>query len=248
MGTPSDYVEFHQYCRQIGRYPLLFHDQEYELAKRYQKGDVTAGQQIIRANLRFVVKVSRKYFYTGHNCLEIIQEGNLGLIRALHRFDPDRGVPFIFYAVWWIKATIKVFLQKSGKVHTGSLEHAKGLLPLDKTIGDDDACRWVDFLTDGVHPEKHYYERERSQHISALLQHCFSFLSQREVLVITQRFFTDPPVTLKEIGMQLGVSRERVRQLQVRSMEKMKGILNDQGRQLMESESHDTPALKEIRC
>jgi len=127
MDNFYDYQELQIYRRKIMQYSILTHDQEYELAKKYQTGDQEAGQRIIHANLRFVVKVSRKYFNSGHNCLEIIQEGNLGLIKALTRFDPDRGIPFIYYAVWWVEATIKSFIHKSGKVHTGSLGHAKDL-------------------------------------------------------------------------------------------------------------------------
>jgi RNA polymerase sigma factor (sigma-70 family) len=244
MESINDYAEFQQYCREIQQYSNLTHEQERELAKRYQQGDGAAGQKIIHANLRFVVKVSRKFFYSGHNCLDIVQEGNLGLIKALERFDPERGIPFIYYAVWWVEATIKAFMQKSGKVHTGSLRHAKNLLSLDEHIGNDDndKDRWIDFLTDGSDPEKQYYGKERSHDISSLFQHCFASLSQREVSVIKQRFYADPPIKLKEIGMQLGVSRERVRQIQMRSMEKLKQVLENQVECFMGSDTLDSHA------
>ncbi len=237
-----DYGDFLQYYRQIQHYSTLTHEKEFELAKRYQKGDETAGQQILQSNLKFVVKVSRKYFYCGHNCLEIIQEGNLGLIKALNRFDPERGIPFIYYAVWWIEAFIKAFLNKSGKVNTGSLSHAKNLFSLDEHLGkdDNDKDRWIDFVTDGTDPEILYNGREASYNISTLLQHCFSFLSQREVSVLKQRYFSDPPVKLKEIGMQLGVSRERVRQIQTRSMEKLKQVFVDQAGSFFKSNTLDS--------
>jgi len=230
MGTMNNDREFQQYCREIMHYPSLTHEKESELARQYQEGNETAGQQIIQANLRFVVKVSRKYFYCGHNCLEIVQEGNLGMIRALKRFDPERGIPFIYYAAWWIKAFITAFMSKSGKVNTGSLGHAKNLFSLDEHLGNDDPDkdRWVDFLTDGNDPEKLFYGKQGSNNISSLINHCFTFLSPRELSVLKQRYFSDPPVKLKEIGTELGVSRERVRQIQVRSMEKMKRVLEDQ--------------------
>jgi RNA polymerase sigma factor (sigma-70 family) len=230
MDKNYNYNGYQQYYREIQHYPLLTHEKVCELAKQYQEGNEAAGQQIIQANLKFVVRVSRKYFYCGHNCLDIIQEGNLGLIKALHRFDPGRGIPFIYYAVWWIKAFIMAFMSRSGKVHTGSLSHAKKLLSLDEYLGNDDhdKVRRVDFLTDGNDPEKMFHGKETSSNASCLLDHCFTFLSDREVAVLKQRYFSDPPVKLKEIGAQFGVSRERVRQIQVRSIEKLKQALEDQ--------------------
>ena len=250
MDTVNNYDDYQQYYREIQHYPRLTHEKEYELAKQYKKGNEDAGQQILQSNLKFVVKVSRKYFYCGHSCLEIIQEGNLGMIKALNRFDPERGVPFIYYAVWWIKAFIMAFMTKSGKVNTGSLSHAKNLFSLDEHLGNDDSdkVRWIDFLTDGNDPEKLFYGKQTSNNISSLLDHCFSFLSQREVSVLKQRYFSDPPVKLKEIGTQLGVSRERVRQIQVRSMEKLKKVMENQARDFFKSntiESHPFPGNRQ---
>jgi RNA polymerase sigma-32 factor len=241
MESSYDYGDFQQYYREIQQYPSLSHEKEYELAKQYHKGDEAAGQQILQSNLRFVVKVSRKYFYFGHNCLDIIQEGNLGMIRALNRFDPERGIPFIYYAVWWIKAFIKAFMTKSGKVNAGSLSHAKNLFSLDEHLGNDDPDkdRWIDLLTDGTDPEKLYNGKQVSNSISTLLNHCFTFLSPREVSVLKQRYFSDPPVKLKEIGTQLGVSRERVRQIQTRSIEKLKQVLEEQESGFFESNTNE---------
>lgn len=241
MKRTHDHSELQFYYREIKRFPVLTHEEEYELAKRYQNGDAEAGQQMIHANLRFVVKVSSKYFNSGYHHLEIIQEGNLGLIRALKRFDPERGVPFVYYAVWWIEATIKAFLLKSRKVHTGNLGHAKDLLSLDENIGNDenDRDQWIDFLTDGADPEKIYRGEEATRNITGLFQQCIDALPERDARVIMQRFFADPPVKLKDIGEQLGVSRERVRQLQVRSMEKLRLVLEGMGSHLSEAEAHD---------
>lgn len=236
MDAMTDYNDFQQYYREIQQYPPLTHEKEYELAKQYQEGNEAAGQQIIQSNLRFVVKVSRKYCYCGHDGLEIIQEGNLGLIRALNRFDPERGIPFIYYAVWWIKAFISTFLSKSGNVKTGSLNHAKNLCSLDEHLGNDnDKDRLVDFLTDGIDPEKLFYGKQTSYNISSLLHNGLTFLTEREVSILKQRYFSDPPVTLKEIGAQLGVSKERVRQIQMKSMEKLKHVLENQASCFSES-------------
>jgi RNA polymerase sigma-32 factor len=231
MDYINGYQELQIYRRDIMQYSVLTHDQEYILAKRYQQGDQEAGQQIINANLRFVVKVSKKYFNSKHNCLEIIQEGNLGLMKALTRFDPDRGIPFIYYAVWWIEAMIKSFIHKSGKVHTGNLGNAKDLYSLDENIGHDENDKncWVDYLSDDTDLEKDFCDKETSRNISSLFDHCFSFLSKREAFIINQRFYADPPCTLTEIASQLGVSKERVRQLQIRSMEKLRQVMEEQG-------------------
>jgi RNA polymerase sigma factor (sigma-70 family) len=230
MANRHDYSELQLYLRKIRRYPLLQPEEEYSLAKQYQQGDVSAGQKIIHANLRFVVKVSQKYFNSGHNYLEIVQEGNLGLMKALTRFDPDRGVHFIYYAVWWIEASIKDFIRKSSKIRTGTLRHTKDLLSLDETIAGDpsETDRWVDYLTDDFDLESLYSGREISRQVSFLFQQGFTMLTRRELFIILKRFYSDPPVTLMEIGSQLGLSQERVRQLQVRSLQKMKQFLEDQ--------------------
>jgi RNA polymerase sigma factor (sigma-70 family) len=239
MDKSFDYYELQQYRQHIMKYSILSPKKESELAKRYKQGDKEAGQQIINANLRFVIKVSQKYFNTGHSYLEIIQEGNLGLIKALERFDPDRGIPFIYYAVWWIEAMIKTFIHKSGKAHTGRLGHARDLFSLDESIGteDNDRNNWIDFLTDSSDVEKTYCEEERTHNLTSLFHHCFTFLSEREAYIINQRFYAEPAVTLSEIASQLGVSKERVRQLQLRSMEKIRQVLEDKGASLSELET-----------
>lgn len=230
MGNRHDYSELHLYLRRIRRYPLLTQEEERQLAQRYRKGDLAAGQKLVHSNLRFVVKVSQKYFESGHSYLEIVQEGNLGLMKAVPRFDPDRGVQFIYYAVWWIDASIKDFIRRGFKVRTGTLKHAKDLLSLDETIADDprETDRWVDYLTDDSDLEAQYSGSEVSRQVSTLFKQGFTTLNQREAYILHKRFYSDPPTTLMEIGSQLGLSQERVRQLQVRSLQKMKKFLEKQ--------------------
>lgn len=136
---------------------------------------------------------------------------------------------FTSYAVWWIKAFIKKFMYKSTKVHTGTLTHARELVSLDEQLGSDDATnsRLLDFLTDEDDPEKLFHVRQVSDNISSLLAESFRFLSKREVFILRKRFFSDPPLTLKQIADQLGVSRERVRQIEAKSIKKLKKILED---------------------
>jgi RNA polymerase sigma-32 factor len=227
MNKAYDYKDLQQYRQKIMQYSILSHEEICELIKKYRQGDHKAGQQVINANLRFVVKVCQRYFKSGHRNLELIQEGNVGLIRAIDKFDPDRGIPLICYASWWIKAMIKTFIQRSNKNHIGNLGHAKGLYSLDEPVGNDenDKYCWVDFLPADTDIEKQYFDDERTRNISSLFKHCFSYLSEREVYIINKRFYADPPQTLTEIASHLGVSKERVRQLQIRSIEKMKKVL-----------------------
>ncbi len=216
-----DLLEYYNYIHQ---YPRLSQKKECELARQYQGGDETAGQQIIQANLRLVVKVSSKYFYSGHNHLELIQEGNLGLIKALNRFDPERGIPFGYYAVRWIESTIRTFMEKHTKISTGTPSQTGKLFFLEECLrSDGSTC--IDCLTEATDPERLYCDREVSHKISSLLYHCFTYLSEREVSVLKQRYFLDPPVTLKGIGIQLGISKARVRQIQLRSLKRLKHVI-----------------------
>jgi len=249
MEPQYSHLALNQYCREISLYPPLTHEKEYELMRQYQEGNEAAGQQIIQRSLKFVVSVSRRYFYCGHHCLDIIQEGNLGLIKALKRFDPERGVPFTSYAAWWIRAFIMNFMYRSGKVSTGTLSHAKNLFSLDEHHGDDDTegNRLIDYLTDGSDPEKLFHGKQTSEINSSLLDHCFTSLTTREVFILKKRFFSDPPVTLKEISRQLGISRERVRQIQMKSMIKLKKILENRSDTSCECNHFDSGQFPEYR-
>lgn len=243
----NEYGDYKQYCREVQQYETLDHQQEYDLARRYQQGEREAGEKILRANLRHVLRTSRKYFNSGYHYLDIIQEGNLGLIKALTRFDPERGVPFFYYAVWWVESMIRDLLYKGSRVNTGSLQHAKQLLSLNKSIGEDenDKDQWLDFLTCGDDPEKVCFTKERSDRIAALFDYCFTFLTPREVDIIKHRFYTEPPATLNALGIRLGISRERVRQLQMRSMEKLKQVVAEQAELFLDPQIFDVSSLSD---
>ena len=225
--------DFELYTKKIREYVLITPAEELDLARRYRQGDVTAGQKIITANLRFVVKIAQSYFHLGYGPLEIIQEGNMGLVKALTRFDPDMGVRFICYAIWWIKAFIRNFIHKSYQVHTGRLTHAKGLVSLDCAFsGENDGpeeCMLDRLLAQGPSQADRYAEKERNAHLLKLLDSDPPILTKREVFIIEKRFFSDPPSTLKDIAAQIGITRERVRQIEMRSLKRMrKAIENEQ--------------------
>ncbi len=230
MGSKYSCSDFELYTRKIKDYTLLTPDDELDLARKYKQGSVTAGQTIITSNLRFVVKIAQSYFRLGYGPLEIIQEGNMGLVKALTRFNPEMGVRFICYAIWWIKAYIRNFIHKSYQVHTGRLTHAKGLISLDCSLsgGDsegNDECLIDHVLYQGPDQDDCYAQKERQEYLMKLLASDPPILSKREVFIIEKRFFNDPPSTLKDIATEIGITRERVRQIEVRSLKRMRDAI-----------------------
>lgn len=173
MGSRYPSSDFENYTRKIKDYSLLTPEEELDLARRYRQGDIEAGKKIITSNLRFVVKIAQPYFHLGYGPLEIVQEGNMGLVKALTRFDPDMGVRFICYAIWWIKAYIKNFIHKSYQVHTGRLTHAKGLVSLDSTIPSDtdhEESLLDHLLYEGPDQDDFYSYKERHAYLLNLLR------------------------------------------------------------------------------
>lgn len=229
MGSRYTCTDLDLYTRKIKDYTLLDPKEELDLARQYRQGKIEAGHTIITANLRFVVKVAQPYLHLGYSPLEIIQEGNMGLVKALTRFNPDMGVRFICYAIWWIKAYIKNFIHKSYQVHTGRLTHAKGLISLDSTVSCDaessDERLMDQFLYQGPEQDVRYAQKERHTYIHKLLSSCPPILSKREVYIIERRFLRDPPATLKDIAEEIGVTKERVRQIELRSLQRMRTVV-----------------------
>jgi RNA polymerase sigma-32 factor len=232
MASMTICSDFDLYTRRIKEYFLLTPEEELDLAQKYRNGDISAGQRIITANLRFVVKIAQSYFHLGYGPLEIIQEGNMGLVKALTRFDPDMGVRFICYAIWWIKAYIKNFIHKSYQVHTGRLTHAKGLVSLDCAFPSDhdssEECLLDRMLSQGPNQDDRYAEKERHAYLLKLLVADPPILTKREVFIIEKRFLNDPPSTLKDIAAQIGITRERVRQIEMRSLKRMRKAIESE--------------------
>ncbi len=228
MGSkyPSSALEIYEIG--IRHYPILTREEELQLFLAYRNGDAEAGKGIITSNLRFVIKVSRSYFHFGYSPLEIIQEGNMGLVKALTYFDPDKGVRFISYAIWWIKAYIKNFIYKNYQPHTGRLSHARRLISLDcKYIKDakDDSTVLDHILDDSPNQEDYYGMKEQAIFLSSFLKSNPSLLTGREFFIIQQRFFSDPPATLRAIATKIGVTRERVRQIEERSLKRLRSAM-----------------------
>jgi RNA polymerase sigma-32 factor len=258
------------YLRQIDHYPLLTAQQEHDLALAWQRDrDPDAGRRLVTANLRFVVKIAFEYRTYGVRLLDLIQEGNLGLMVAVDRFDPLRGVRLTTYAVWWIRAYIQEHIRRSWSlVRFGTtraeqrcfyrlrrerqrlerngtaadperLSAALGVRPEeleqiesritrrdlsldDPAFADGEETRGDRLPDDRLGPEAQVAEREISARAHQGIAEAMEELDARERAIIEQRFLQRRSATLKQLGESLGISRERVRQLEARAMSKMR--------------------------
>jgi len=254
------------YLKEISRFPQLTPEEEKELGARAQKGDEEAFQKLIEANLRFVVAMAKKYARSGYPLHELINEGNLGLIEAVSRFDPSRGVRFITYASWWIRQAILAAIAHHGQVfrlppklkhelyrfdskvarltqelgHRPSVDEiSKGLgmeerdvremmqgtpteVSLDTPIGEGAEMRLEELIQDqSVTPvDELLIARSFEEQLQALL----SQLDEKERVIIERRFGLGDlePQTLAEIGSDMKLSRERIRQIEERALGKLR--------------------------
>jgi RNA polymerase sigma factor (sigma-70 family) len=261
------------YLGEIARIPLLSRDEEQALARRVRAGDEAAKQRMIEANLRLVVQIARRYLNRGLPLPDLIEEGNLGLLRAVEKFEPDRNTRFSTYATWWIRHAITRALANQARtirlpVHVELLltryvreqrrltqtlgrtptseEMATALgtsvreideleavrqhpVSLDAPAGEESTATLGDLLADrAVTPADSLAElfRERAD-----LRSVFDDLAPNERTVLRRRFGLegDAPETLEAIGQRLGLSRERVRQLEGSGLRKLRGLLKARG-------------------
>jgi RNA polymerase primary sigma factor len=263
--TTTDALQL--FLREAGRHQLLTAPQEVELAKRIERGDMLAKQQMIQSNLRLVVSIAKNYRNQGLPFLDLIQEGTLGLIRAVEKFDWRRGFKFSTYATWWIRQavaraladkarTIRMpvhiveRLQKMNRAERTlwtqlgrepTLEEiaeeaslpvhqalevraaARASTSLDQPVGDTEDAVFGDFVAgEGPLPEEQVELSLRSQ----ALKEALAALSDRERHVVVLRYgLTDAePKTLEEIGRRLGLTRERVRQIELDSLKRLASL------------------------
>jgi RNA polymerase primary sigma factor len=255
------------YIREISRFKPLSGDEEKELGRRIQRGDHKALQRLVEANLRFVVSYAKRYRGLGLSFLDLIHEGTLGLIEAGKRFDPERNVKFISYAVWWVRQAIfhalsehtRVFRlpQKlSGQISrvgnarqqltselnrsptneevaektSLSLQEVEELLKvagddlsLSSTVGEDGTLELGDTLEQETIPSVEL-ELMKSSFEEQIRRAMLEELDEKEQGVIKMRFGLDgeEPRTLQEIGEELGLSRERIRQIESKAKEKLR--------------------------
>lgn len=245
------------YLQEISKYDLLTREEEHELAVKSKKGDEAALNKLIRSNLRYVVSVANRYKGFGLSLEDLINEGNIGLIHAIRRFDPDRGVKLITYAVWWIRqsimhaiadhtGTVRLPIKQAGLMHKirvayqnlrQELGHEatpeeiseylnikledienvmrvyRSYLSLDAPISKDDETSYMDMLEekDAITAEENLFQHSLEEEIEYLLED----LEPREREIIRLRFgFDGEPMTLEEIGQKIGLSRERIRQIE----------------------------------
>ena len=274
-----------RYLTEIRKFPMLEKEQEFMLAKRWQQDeDTDAAEQMVTSHLRLVAKIAMGYRGYGLPMAEVISEGNVGLMQAVKKFDPDKGFRLATYAMWWIRAAIQEYILRSwslvklgttaaqkklffnlrrikGEINaleSGDLKpdqvteiatrlnvSEKDVLSMNGRMSGSDASlnapmgqegdmEWQDWLTDDEPGQAETYaNRQEFDSRMELLQEAMADLSEREQHILQERRLTDEPKTLEELSEVYNVSRERIRQIEVRAFEKiqkaMKRMAKDQG-------------------
>ena len=263
-GTVSDPVRM--YLKEIGRIPLLTFEQEISLAKRVEKKDMAAKKILVNSNLRLVVSIAKKYVGRGLTLLDLIQEGNQGLIRAVEKYDWRRGYKFSTYATWWIRQSItraiadqartiripvhmveninrflrtsRKLMQELGREPTPDevakvlgIDSDKALeiikisqepASLESPVGDEEDSRLGDFIHDTSAPT--LFDSASRELLKEQVEQVLSTLSDREKRVLEERFGLKDgrPKTLEEVGKMFAVTRERIRQIEAKSLRKLR--------------------------
>jgi RNA polymerase sigma-32 factor len=262
-----------RYLEEIRRFPMLEPQDEFMLAKRWREhGDRDAAHKLVTSHLRLVAKIAMGYRGYGLPISEVISEGNVGLMQAVKRFEPEKGFRLATYAMWWIKAAIQEYILRSWSlVKMGTTANQKKLffnlrkakskisaleegdlrpdqvkliakrlgvteqdvvdmnrrlggdVSLNAPIRDDgDSGEWQDWLVDEVSDqETRLVEDEESDNRKKALGEALSVLNDRERRIFEARRLADDPITLEDLAAEFGVSRERVRQIEVRAFEKV---------------------------
>ena len=262
-----------RYLEEIRRFPMLEPNEEYMLAKRWQEhADAEAAQKLVTSHLRLVARIAMGYRGYGLPIGEVISEGNVGLMQAVKRFDPDRGFRLATYAMWWIRASIQEYILRSWSlVKMGTtaaqkklffnLRRVKGqlqaleegdlrpdqvkaiakrlgvpeedVISMNRRLGGDaslnapvradlESGEWQDWLIDDApDQEEELVERDEMDHRRAFLESALTTLNDRERRIFEARRLAEDPSTLEELSTEFGVSRERIRQIEVRAFEKV---------------------------
>jgi RNA polymerase primary sigma factor len=221
MRTPSEFETVSKYLEGLKGFPPLTRESEHELALRVKKGEKAARELLVRHNLAFVVAISRKYLGRGARLEDLIQEGNIGLLKAVEHFDPHKGTRFSTYAIWWIRAYIQKYLKDvRSSVRGGESEDRvfQRDLSLDAVIDDDGETTHLDRLeSDLPGPEALALSEENNRDVREALKRVHKRLGDLGWDIVNERLEQDNPKTLEELGKRFGVSRERVRQVEMRT-------------------------------
>jgi len=217
------------YLEQIGRYPLVSREDEIELGRRIRTGDREALDALVCANLRFVVSIAKQYQSRGVALADLIDEGNIGLMRAARKFDETRGIKFISYAVWWIRQAILQARAEQSRIVRVPLHRVRALpesqLSLDAPRAMDEGDQLFDYMPDQRTPDSD--ERVLNSSLMDSIEIALTLLTTREAQIIRLYYGLGPeePATLEEIGVRFGISRERVRQIRDRALRRMRRSL-----------------------
>src|SRR5215475_9525074 len=266
-----------RYLAEIRKFPMLAKDEEFMLAKRWQEHeDPDAAHQMVTSHLRLVAKIAMGYRGYGLPVSEIVSEGNVGLMQAVKRFDPDKGFRLATYAMWWIRAATQEYVLRSWSMvkmgttaaqkklffnlrkaksnigaieegdltpdHTATLADKLGVTEKEVTemnrrltgpdaslnapLRSESESEWQDWLADDtMDQETRLAEREERGDRHDALSLALDTLSERERDIIQERRLKDEPATLEELSQKYGVSRERVRQIEVRAFEKLQAAM-----------------------
>ena len=279
-----------RYLTEIRKFPMLAKDEEFMLAKRWREHeDPDAAHRLVTSHLRLVAKIAMGYRGYGLPIGEVISEGNVGLMQAVKKFEPDKGFRLATYAMWWIRASIQEYILRSwslvkmgttaaqkklffnlrkakseisaleegdmrpeqveqiatklGVTHDDVISMNRRLAGPDSSLNSplrsDSESEWQDWLVDeqNVSQETVVAENEEKSLRMELLQQAMENLTDRERRILTERRLKDDPTTLEELAGQYGVSRERVRQIEVRAFEKLQKAMRTAAvdRNLMEA-------------
>lgn len=223
------------YLNEIGLQSLLSAEEEKSLARKLQSGDTFARKKMIEANLRLVVKIAHRYRHRGISLSDLIEEGNLGLIRAVGKFDPERGFRFSTYATWWIRQAIDRAIMNQARMVRLPIHILKDINSYfrvvkeftSKTMDFDHA--FIETLPDeSAEDPVDQLEQER------LKDYILSWLKQlpqkyKEVIVRRFGLLGHEPATLEVVGVEVGITRERVRQIQTEALKRLRRLLEKEG-------------------
>lgn len=208
------------YLRSLGGHPQLTRESEQALASRARRGDEDARQALAMSNLPFVVAVAKKYAHRGARLDDLIQEGNVGLMKAIEHFDPKKNVRFATYAVWWIRAYITRSLRDNrSQVRGGESERpVMADFSLDTPLDDDSDGSYMERLVDAAPAaDSKLAQLEQNRDVSTALGRVHKRIGDLGWDIVQERLTQDKPRTLEELGERWGVSRERVRQVELKT-------------------------------
>jgi RNA polymerase sigma-32 factor len=287
-----------RYLNEIRRFPMLEPEEEYMLAKRWREHqDPTAAHKLVTSHLRLVAKIAMGYRGYGLPIGEVISEGNVGLMQAVKRFEPDRGFRLATYAMWWIRASIQEYILRSWSlVKMGTTASQKKLFfnlrkaksqisaldegdmrpdqvekiatrlgvtqqdvidmnrrmsgdaSLNAPLREEGEGEWQDWLVDdAVSQENNLVDREETDNRLGALRQALGVLNDRERRIFEARRLADEPITLEELSSEFDISRERVRQIEVRAFEKVQAAVKARVAKIetvpARGESETAPAL-----